>query len=108
MSRVTNAILHTGCVEPDEEKRLLARVNDFFYDGMGGFVSVEDESLPDDWYIRGGKALECSLAIGAFNYLQLPKLIEHLRRIEWEQPEAVQLIVKEQDDDRFRVINVFE
>jgi hypothetical protein len=102
MSLVTNAILHLGVLDEDEEVECLAAVNRYFKD-RPGFVLVAD-----DW-CGGSKNLECSLAIGAFNYMGLDGLLKHMRSMSWPwyDRENVQLLVKEQDDDKFRVIDVF-
>lgn len=75
MSVVTNAILYyPSFVALD----FLAKVNEFFTaDGRSGFVSVKDSKLPVHWY-GGGKNLECELAIGAFNHLDLERLTKPL------------------------------
>jgi hypothetical protein len=107
MSIVTNAILHLGGKAADG-KSLIAEVNRFFEEDDGtGFVLVDNERLPRGWY-GGGKMLEAWLAIGAFHQLDLDALVEHLRTIDWPYPGDVQLIVREQEEDRFRMINVFE
>jgi hypothetical protein len=107
MSVVTNVILHMGYLD----ETYLAQVNEFFdkedRDGRKGFVLVDDPTLPRGWY-GGTKMLECTLAIGAFNYLDLDDLVEHLRKIKWPRYTQgnVQLMVKEQDHGRFRIIDV--
>jgi hypothetical protein len=108
MSWVTNVILHLGpaFIAGAYEKRLLAKVNHYFLPG-NGLVSVDDDRLPSGWY-GGNKGLEVSLAIGAFNNLDLERFVTHLRTIDWPSPESVQLIVREQEDDRFRIVNIFE
>jgi len=68
---------------------------------------VEDESLPSGWY-GGTKFLETNLFIGAFNFLNKGKLLEHIRTIDFLSPEDVQLIIQEQEDTRFHIINVFD
>jgi hypothetical protein len=112
MSVVTNAILHyKRSYGPD----FLDQVNGFFKGQVNGFVSVENEQLPRHWY-GGGKYLECELAIGAFNYLDVDGLIQHLCSLigphigkDYELDyayEGLQLIVLEQEQQRFRVINI--
>lgn len=96
MSVVTNTILASFSL--GEEGRKL--VNEFFPDGLG-FVWVDDPKLPPGWY-GGSKYLECDLAIGAFNHLDLNGLIEHLHSIEL----PCQLIVQEQEDFEFRIIDI--
>jgi hypothetical protein len=41
------------------------------------------------------------------NHLYLLGFLQHLRRTTWKAPEKVQLMVKEQEDFAFRLINVF-
>jgi hypothetical protein len=116
MSWVTNAILHyTQWYGPD----FLEQVNTFFEGRGKGFVSVHDEQLPPHWY-GGSKHLECELAIGAFNHLDVEGLVRHLcsligphigkdYQLDYEY-EELQLIVLEQDQEprRFRLINIMD
>ncbi len=105
MSNVTNVILHIGILENRDQK--IEEVNRYFQkDDIYPLVSVVDEKLPRDWY-GGSKRLECNLYLGAFNYLGLDEFLAHLRTIQWEEPESLQLIIKEQGDDKFRIIDVF-
>lgn len=52
--------------------------------------------------------LEADLAIGAFNYLDVEALVEHLCQqcAKHELDPSSQLILQQQDDDRFRIINI--
>ena len=108
MSVVTNLILTTCSGGLDSDA--LSQVNEFF-DGQRGLVSCDDSSLERGWY-GGCKMLECDMAIGAFNHINLNSLLVHLKdKVRWREDydfELLQLIVKEQDDDRFRIINVAE
>jgi hypothetical protein len=106
MSWVTNAILHyEQWYGPD----FLEQVNAFFEGSAKGFVSVHDEQLPRHWY-GGSKHLECELAIGAFNHLDVEGLAQHLCSLIGphlaEDYEELQLIVLEQEQQRFRLINI--
>ncbi len=103
MSRVTNVVLHYS-LESDKDfgSKRIDQVNTFFEEDYPGFVHVDH---PGAWY-GGTKALECNLAIGAFNHLFLEDLIEHLKLIDWEDPSTVQLFVLEEDETRFRLINI--
>jgi hypothetical protein len=105
MSRVTNAIL----VSPSWSGDFLDKVNVFFglsrWGPVGfGYVSVQDDALPLPWY-GGSKDLECEIAIGAFNHLDLEGLIEHLKSLS-EFAMNPQSIVLEQDDSRFSIIDI--
>lgn len=108
MSVVTNVILSLGPLGLNEEKEFLAEVNKFF-GGTKGLVSVDDDSLPRGWY-GGNKMLETSIAIGAFNYLDLDALVQHLQSLFMicQFLSDVQLMIKEQNEDHFRIINIFE
>ena len=103
MSYVTNVILHVGLF--DEHR--VDEVNEFFErKEIRGFVAMDDESLPDGWY-GGTKYLEGCFSVGAFNSLDMPALLEHIRGIDWWGPHAVQLIVLDQEDYKCRIIEVF-
>lgn len=103
MSWVTNVILHVGIFD----KELVVKVNEFFErDRICGFVSLDDESLPKGWY-GGTKYLEACFSVGAFNHLNMNNLLAHIRGIEWSLPEAVQLIVIDQEDYKCKLIDIF-
>lgn len=111
MSRVTNLLLHTSSADKfvkGEATPRIQEVNRFFeQSNVKGLVALDDPSLPKRWY-GGSKHLEAQLYVGAFNYLNLEAFIKHLRGIQWQVPEWVQLIVKEQDDGLFRIIKPFD
>ena len=92
----------------EEEEERIIEVNKFF-EGGNGFVSCDDDSLPRGWY-GGTKMLETNVYIGSFNYLNLSDLVEHLKtQVRWtDDPRNVQLIVQEQHDDKFRIIEPFD
>lgn len=109
MSFVTNAILSistNGSDDDCEEDDKLAQVNMFLeLTHHKGFVSVECRSLPPHWY-GGSKALEVFIAIGAFNYLHIDELVDHIRSLEWHDPTCVQLIYSREDEGKFKVTDV--
>lgn len=49
----------------------------------------------------GGKVLEATLYVGAFNHFPLDAFKDFLSTLNWEWPEEVQLLVKDSDDDLF-------
>jgi hypothetical protein len=71
--------------ELDEVARL-AEVNQFFEDGKVGLVDVTEHA-------GGNKAMQVSVAIGAFNYFPIEDFAEHIASIKWGRPDAVRLFV---------------
>jgi hypothetical protein len=104
MSVITNIVLSIGLT--DELRGRLAAVNTFFGE-VKGLVSVDDSSLPDAWY-GGNKRVCAGMSLGAFNGMDLPGFLKHLQSIPWDSPRKVQLLVMEEEDERFRLINVME
>lgn len=107
MSWVTSLILNLGCGGIRGEE-LVEEVNGFFeqyHESGSGLVLVDDARLPPLWY--GKQPFPCRLAIGAFNHLDLDGLIQHLRTVQWPYPDQVQLIVKDEDDQRFHIIDIY-
>jgi hypothetical protein len=107
MSRVTNIII-TASIGEDLDY-LTEKFKEYHVNGLSfNLVSVDSDSLPRGWY-GGSKMIEANIFVGAFNYLNLESLLLYLKgRINWSSPSTVQLIVKEQNDLRFRLINLFE
>ena len=110
MSVVTNLIFSFSVGE--DETKMIEKVNSFKYGLQNlNLVSADyirsTENRHAKWY-GGGKFLEARIYIGAFNYLELSEFVEHVKSLDWDEPECVQIMVKEQDDDRFRLIDVFE
>jgi hypothetical protein len=107
MSHITHTILLYRSME--DERARLAEVNRYFRFEPGdkpGFVSAEDTTLPLHWY-GGTKMLQCGVALGVHNYLYLAGLVRHLRgRVYWTAPGYVQLCYREEDDERFRLLDI--
>jgi hypothetical protein len=113
MSVVTNLVLSLSIFDAHGADRYheeggpkIAEINRFF-EPVQGLTDIDTLKLPRGWY-GGSKMLEAHLYVGAFNHIDLRSFITHLRSIKWERPECVQLFVKEEDDERFRLINVME
>jgi len=111
MSYVTNLILSFSIGE-DEISRV-DEINIFHNNGRGFKLKSADfereinQESNRAWY-GGSKFLETPLYIGAYNHLNIEGLIEHLKIVNWDYPEAVQLILKEQDSDKFRIIEIIK
>ncbi|TCC87331.1 hypothetical protein EZ428_21775 [Pedobacter frigiditerrae] len=105
MSNVTNLILSFSLSENEQE--ILEELEKFSYNqNEFEIVSVNDDKLPNAWY-GGTKNLETNLFIGAYNHFESEKFIDFLRKISWKEMGEVQVIIKGQFDDRFRVENIF-
>ena len=84
----------------------MQEVNLFFQTiNTSGLTSVNDVTLPEKWY-GGTKKFEARLFIGAYNYFPLEDFINHTSKILWNEPDNVQLFIKEQEDLNFRVVEL--
>ncbi len=103
MSYVSNVILSFSIMENCSKR--VDDVESYFKNlETRGFVDISESSSA----VYGGtKCLETPLLVGAFNYLNFEDFTSHLQAIQWESPEDVQLIVKDQEDERFSMIRVF-
>jgi hypothetical protein len=105
MSNVTNLVITFSSLEDEEQVITDMKA---FYKTEDGFSisSVKDKRLPQPWY-GGTRRLECNILIGAYNYLDLEAFLVFLReQVNWEAPDLVQLFVKEQEDMKFRLIDL--
>ena len=105
MSKVTNLILIFSPGENRKEKEKQLDKYSQHYEGFN-IVSVENYRLPRNWY-GGNKNLESNVFIGAYNNFDLDRFVSFLREISWENPEDVQIVVKEEEDFVFKMIDVF-
>ena len=109
MSLVTNLILSFSILE-DETSRV-SEINLFENNGREFELATADferENNPSSnkaWY-GGTKFLETPLYVGAYNHLDIDGLVEHLKIVNWEYPASVQLFLKEQESDKFRIIEL--
>jgi len=107
MSQVTNLIL-TFSIGEDED-RCINAVNSYEYRNLKmNLVSVDfnkDLEKGTTWY-GGTKFMEARIYLGAFNYLDIQDFRNYLKTIAWQYPDLVQLIVQEQDDDKFKIIEL--
>lgn len=106
MSYVTNLILHMDGMEEEQER--IQEVNAFFDERTRPFIGLHDtELLPHGWY-GGSKYLECHVYVGAFNYLDLDGLLKHLGTVKWSYPAEVQLFIKDENEETFRLVHGVE
>lgn len=106
MSKVTALILSISPLE--NEEKVLSQLRGFKYRNLEfNIVSIHDKALPLGWY-GGTKFFPGHLFIGSYNYFGLDGFVRHLlNRMEWEDPEIVQLFVKEEEHEHYRLINPF-
>jgi hypothetical protein len=57
-----------------------------------------------DGFAGGGKAMQCDVFAAAVNYLDQDDLITALNGVPWDMPESVQLMLKDEHDDTFRIM----
>jgi hypothetical protein len=112
MSSVTNIILHyTELTGENGDYNALPTINTFLREQMSykkGLVAVGDSQLPKYWY-GGGRALECDLTIGAFNYFDVERFVEYLKTLPWcTRHNCVQLLYMEQEQAWFRSVMIHE
>jgi hypothetical protein len=106
MSVVTNLILTFSSLE--NEDIVVEKVNSFHYrDRQLDLVSADYNKSFDSgaWY-GGDKFLEARVYIGAFNHFDIDRFIIHLKQIKWASPENVQIMVKGQDDEKFKILEL--
>ena len=104
MCVVTNIIVSIKFTYLDDDESMRPKVNAFFPEGRG-LVSIKDPKLPCGWY-GGSKGFEASIAIGAFNYLDMKGFVQHLASIDWPHPISIQIMYKGQEDLKFSIIDV--
>ena len=117
MSYVANVLIHfdetpeedlvAGNISFEEvetrNKKIVKEINEFFRPaGEYGFTDFYFSSA-----IPSSKGFEAHLLIGAINFFERDRFIEHLRKMKWQNPKRVQLMLKDQEDERFQMIEVF-
>ena len=111
MSNVTNLMIYFSIFEDEISKEI--EINSFFNNGRqfkiisANFEEENDLENGDKqrWY-GGSKCLETPLFIGAFNHLDLDGLVTYLKQMEWEEPQDVQIILKGEEDSKFRILSL--
>lgn len=56
-----------------------------------------------DQHGGGNKAMQCDVFVGAVNFLDVPGLIEAFMVTPWDMPECAQLLLKEEQEERFKL-----
>ncbi len=101
MSVVTNIILVTTIedgAKRDDEYPNVDALNSFFKKDYGN-ISL----LKVDEYAGGSKAMECDVFMAVINHLDLQEFMEHFNKIKGDEPNSVQLFIKQEDDYAFEL-----
>lgn len=101
MSHVTDIILSTMIEDGSVGEASSPNVdvlNEYLSKNYGGWklVKVDDKA-------GGGKAMQCDLFIAAINHLDISAFLNAFREVEWEAPEYVQLMLKDEHDEGFTI-----
>jgi len=98
VSLVTNAILCFACTE--REEAVLLAINAGYGRRTGGRPA---QFRRVDQHAGGPKAMECTVAMCAFNHLDEEALLAVFGELKYENPESVQLFLRAQWDWAFKV-----
>lgn len=101
MSHVTDIVLLTAIDDGghDDEHPNVDRLEDWLkreYSPHVRLVKVDQHAI-------GTKAMQCDVFITAINYLNIEGFVEAFRAIPWGMPDCVQLLIKDEHDERFTV-----
>lgn len=105
MSRVSNVFL---CVSILERKDWLEQANLAIAESANGqqFVDMDAEDSKHEFWYGGSKVWEANTAAAAFNYFEPEQVRDCLQGVEWLEPEFVQVIAQDQDDDAFKILTL--
>jgi len=95
MSNVTTLVLHLGWDDLSKIEAVNAYMEHARY---LPFQSIRDER---------GKGIGRGLFSVAVNHLHVDGLVWHLRKLAWDAPESVQLLVAREGDFKLRVMDLF-
>jgi hypothetical protein len=93
MSKVTNIIITTAIDESGIERLNLA-------------LQYYPDFLPVESHCGGNKAFESHVFLAAFNHLDIGEFKALARATPWDEPERVQIFIREQHEERFREFSV--
>lgn len=96
MSVVSNVILIFPCWEDAEDK--IKTINAALPEGQN---FLEQALCKFTEAYGGSKVLETQIYPAAFNYVSLDELLSAIQKVEWTNPELVQLLYQGQNEDKF-------
>jgi hypothetical protein len=115
VSKVTNVILVTSCLDDyregdDEDGRPcppgVAQLKAWCEDEANGCSPGLTWPKHASAVAAGPKNLECGMWVWAANHFDAARFLKVVARCPWEDPEAVQVFIKGQDDEQFTVCNL--
>lgn len=101
MTCVTNVIVTTAIQDGAWEKSdhgSMYVLNDYLY------KHYQSTTLHDVYMQAGGrKPLSCDVFVAAVDYLDIDAFIELFHTVPWEKPQEVQLMIRTEGEDRFKI-----
>ncbi|GAA6623094.1 hypothetical protein [Scytonema sp. NUACC26] len=82
--------------EPLEEVFPLNNINAWLQKHRKGTLDNLNEHVSS-----GGKAMQACVYGGAFNFLKIDEFIEVVKLQPWKEPQNVQLLIHDEEDERF-------
>lgn len=108
MSHTTQIVLHVSPLDHDRAvdvafwiRNQAPRSDHRTQAPPGHLAPITGEMGAEIW--GGEKNPSAELWAGTTNHLDLDALLAHLARVNWEEPDAVQLLVKDEADPYFRL-----
>lgn len=101
MSRVTDIILTCSGLEevwPSGGMPAIERLNSWLDERYGCHVSRVDQRA------GGTKVMQANVFLCAINYLDEDEFIDEVAKVGWQDPGAVRVMLKGEEDDGFRVV----
>jgi hypothetical protein len=108
MSWVTNVILlfHIQDTYPSKPNPIV-EINNWLEDEDNDYGPFRGNVAKCDACCGGYRVGETPVYFGAFNHFPIDDFVEMIKKAKWSAPEAVQILYKGQEDDKFTMIEPF-
>lgn len=57
-------------------------------------------------HVNTGKSMQAFVYGGAYNFLKIKEFLETVKAQDWKEPENVQLLIQDEQDERFTLYNL--